>query len=251
MDKIDRFVEKYWQAYSYDYNKPLEPQIEKHIEKMIKKYGEETIEQYFFILKNYEKISEEDKLEFAFSTGIYKDIDPEYILARKEMLKMTLKYIDDTVKSIADIGCGDGKFTIGIAKYFPHIQHFYMIDNSPEGTKRLKNNVKQEKDIRDKFVILQKDYYSKEFKEYFENEKIDLAIMICPDTIEGIHNIYQNIETKTIIALRREYDTEKRFEINKRETIENLQRVARIRFETIEYKKVMPEEAIMMIELER
>lgn len=199
---VQQFMREYWPLV---HHKSF-PEDADYIKLIKQKYGNDAVNTLLSFKERYEKTSSEDilveRMNFLYSTGIWDDYCPtartkctlELILHRLSQEKQPV--------TIADLGSGDGRISIGIAAYLNKLKRVYAIEISNGGVEVLEkrmNNLPEKisRKAKRKIITVCGNYTTPEITNNIEEkepEGIDTVIAAHPCAcIHTLGSVYAKI----------------------------------------------------------
>ncbi|MAG38273.1 hypothetical protein CMI45_02720 [Candidatus Pacearchaeota archaeon] len=208
--KVEEFLSSYWPLHPAleGYQKVLKRIGRKVTEKEIKQLGE-SYEKYKFEIKEMfgpEPIDEWDALSeeqiekstireydniigHMLKTGLCDFLPPETVLRTRKTLQSLLEKLSTEKErfSIVDLGCGDGRISIGLALFLENLERIYCIDSNEHAIQRTQTNIENLSPqniaiAKDKVTLIQADFenHVPQFTSHCP-EGVDIALSAYPN----------------------------------------------------------------------
>lgn len=193
---IQQFLQSYWRWPVPDYSRSIGLQALENISALTEKYGEEVREQWETLFHRLLELDLQGKSEDArrvhsqlfdldYQTGSCDD--DIFANGRTRMnLELVLRFLSEQQEedfTLLDIGCGDGKITLALAQYFPHLQKVYAVDQLRSACGRLMvNSISLPEAARQKVVHLHGDYTSVDMQDEINS--------LCPGGVDYALALY-------------------------------------------------------------
>ena len=132
---LDDAVNAYWgEILPLDNLKPLPEQFELINKQLRQKYGNDVIDKFDILSNDFYSsyIGRKKFIDYAYGTGLYREISPNYSFEGREILKVLINKLSDTPpRSLFDVGCADLQIGLGLAIYLPKLDmNIYGVDDS-------------------------------------------------------------------------------------------------------------------------
>ena len=192
MKSVDSFIDKFWPL-------PLDSSTGDIWKKLREKYGDQALDLYFALIEEVRESGYQDEsiqkiYAHMAKTCMDQDFPEETVLRSRRTLRFLLeRYQERGEFTAADLGCGSGMISLGLAAYLPNLQSIHAIDRCTPAMDNILTNVRKlPEPLRRPALKKLNRYYgdctSSEFAELVKNqhpEGVDIALAAYLDNHKG------------------------------------------------------------------
>ncbi len=252
----NEWVEEYWNTIT---PKDIKITTQEDNDKfLIERFGEDKFQEFIRKYKQYiNPENERQRIEFVSfiqQTGMYPYVRPEMMMMKKEVLKSIKNYLNTKEDiELLDLGCEDGRITLGLHLGLENISKTTGIDYSGAAINNMKKNVKK---LEEKYggihdlVMKKESFTDKEFAHERGEKPLGMLFLFPSYSTDTIIKVIRKISPNFTIISKNMYHLD---DTIAEKNIENILRHVNtscyghhIKCTSIDYKRITDKEAVFI-----